>query len=348
MYNETGSTSVAWYPISQFGSAFLEAKVSAGSNISWIATHPSLPVVFAVQESPAGLIGAYTVDAATHRLSSLGSFHSSGGNYPVHACSHAPGRFLFVANYGGSVAVLPLQLDGSLSPPSQIPNTGSFAHCVVLAPLSHDHVFVVSLANDAVNQYVFDQRSGAILHLPPGTAPSHLLFHPLHPMAFLSDEGNGTTAALISVCAHDVTRGTLSFLGSWSAIPEGASAKGLLPSELVLSKDSRFLYVSILDSAGKHDSIAVFRVQAATSDVRRIANVPVCSGPRSITLAERGTDELLVVGCEQDRSIQIFSIDRETGFLKWAGADTMTTNPVALVGQLRAQQAEPHQLKNGA
>ena len=346
MYNETGSTSVTWYTLSKFGKPLVVANVSAGSNVSWIALHPSLPVAYAIQESRVGLIGAYTIDAATFSFSPLGNAQSSGGNYPVHAAVHGSGRFLFVANYGGNVAVLPVQADGSLLPPVQAVDTGYFAHCVVVSPVSRGHVFVVSLSDDSVSQYVFDQRAallspnhfGARMSLPPGTGPRHLLMHPLHPMAFTTDEGNGTTAALVSVCAHDVARGTLSFLRSRSALPQGADARGMLPSELILSNDARFLYVSIRDAAGQNDCIAIFAVLPATSDLALLANVPVCWCPRSITLVEAGAEVFLVVGCQTDRKIETFFVDQETGLLTPAAHAAATSDPVAFVGALPPQQ----------
>ncbi len=103
-----------------------------------------------------------------------------------------------------------------------------------MSPVSSDHAFAISLANDSIDQYLFNRSSGllspnplaAALHLPPGIGPRHLLIHPFHPMAFIAEEGNGTTAALVSACAYDSSRGTLALLASFSAIPQGADAKG--------------------------------------------------------------------------------------------------------------------------
>ena len=349
LYNETSHTSIAWYTVTKFGSAFVVANVSAGSNVSWIAPHPWLPVAYAIQESDMGAIGAYTIDASTYSISALGDAQSSGGHFPVHLSVHASGLFLFVANYGGNVAVLPLQPDGRPSPPVQTLNAGLFAHCVIVSPVSRNHVFVISLANDVVDQYVFDEGSGhlvpnpfgASLSLPPGTGPRHLLIHPVHHMAFIADEGNGTTVALVSVCTYDVIRGTLSLVSSWSAIPEGADAKGMFPSELLLSKDGRYLYVSVRDAVGKSDSIAIFSVQPATSDVRLLANVPVCWYPRSITLMEGEAADILVVGCQLDHKIETFFVDRESGLLQAAGQAPVLNDPVAFVGTLAPQQHPP-------
>ena len=342
LYNETGTTSVAWYGVTNIDHPVVVANISAGPNISWIASHPSLPVVYAVQESNTGRIGAFLVDQTVRTFSAVGREQSSGGNYPVHASAHASGRFIFVANYGGNVAVLPLQPDGSLLPPVQTVNTGFFSHCVVVSPVNHSHVFVVSLANDVVNQFIFDLGTGRLspnpfatgVSLPPGTGPRHLLIHPLHPIAFIADEGNGTTAALLTVCAYDATRGTLSFLGSHSTLPHDVDANGMFPSELLLSKDGRFLYVSIRDAVGASDSIAVFSVNRAASDVLLLANAAVCSCPRSMVLVESEWSDVLVVGCQLSRAVQTFVVDRNSGMLKAAGRGPIMNDPVAFVGAL--------------
>jgi 6-phosphogluconolactonase len=342
VYNETSETSIVWYSITQFGNMFAMANVSAGPNASWVTFHPSLPVAYSLQETGTGAIKAFTVHAATYTMSALGASQSSGGNYPVHISVHPSGRYLFVANYAGSVAVLPLRHDGAALPPMQVLNTGPFAHCVVVSPVSSDHVFVVSLANDSVDQYEFNRSSGLLspnplaptFLLPPGTGPRHMLIHPRHPMAFIADEGNGSTAALVTVCAYDASRGTLALIASFSVIPQGSDAKGLFPSELILSRDGRFLYVSVRDAAGTRDSVAVFFVQHATSDVLLLANVPVCWYPRSMTLVHAHAAHLLVVGCQLDRKIQTFSVDEESGMLQAVGQAVAVSDAVAFVGDL--------------
>src|SRR5580698_4838959 len=66
------------------------------------------------------LISAFSVDRTDGRLSLLNQMDCSGNN-PVDAALDPTERFLVVANYGsGTVAVMPLEPDGSLCPPSQL------------------------------------------------------------------------------------------------------------------------------------------------------------------------------------------------------------------------------------
>jgi 6-phosphogluconolactonase len=338
-YNEMGHASIASYTISESGTPLLFAYSNAGINVSWIARHPSLRVAYALQESSSGVVASYSINISNGKLRLIGPAQNSGGQYPVHLCVHPSGSFLFVANYGGNVAVLSLLPDGTLTPPVQTIQTGTFAHCVIVSPIDPSHVFVVSFGDDAVLQFLLDPVAGTlspnpiapIVALPRHTGPRHLLIHPHYPMAFITDEGNGTAVALISVCNYDSARGTLSLLRSLSALPEGADAKGMRPSELMLSKDGRFLYVSIRDDAGKSDSIAVFSVQTDAFKVRLLANYQVCFCPRSMTLMEGDAADILVVGCEIARAIKTFRVNRANGMLNEIGFSSVV-DPVAFVG----------------
>jgi 6-phosphogluconolactonase (cycloisomerase 2 family) len=61
-----------------------------------------------------GSVAAFAIDRNSGALSPLNSV-SSGGAGPTYVSLHPDGKHLFVANYfGGSVAVLPIQADGSL------------------------------------------------------------------------------------------------------------------------------------------------------------------------------------------------------------------------------------------
>lgn len=67
-----------------------------------------------------GTVSAFSIDRRTGQLSMLGTV-PSGGAGPTYLSIHPGGKHLLVANYfGGSVAVLPIQEDGRLEPPSDV------------------------------------------------------------------------------------------------------------------------------------------------------------------------------------------------------------------------------------
>lgn len=69
---------------------------------SYLAMHPRLPILYAVNEIPQGngALCSYHLDAASATLTPL-SRVNSGGNGPCFVSVDATGQDAFVANYGG-------------------------------------------------------------------------------------------------------------------------------------------------------------------------------------------------------------------------------------------------------
>ena len=94
------------------------------ANPSFLAIHPSGKYLYAVNEldsfhgKKGGGVSALSIDPATGTLALLNQ-QSSVGSGPCHLSVDHTGKNVLVANYGsGSVACLPIQADGSLSPAS--------------------------------------------------------------------------------------------------------------------------------------------------------------------------------------------------------------------------------------
>ena len=101
-----------------------ELAATATNNPSFLALHPSGRFLYAASEVPefagerSGFISAFAVDPATHKLTLLNQ-QSSRGAGPCHLVVDKRGQNVLVANYsGGTVAVLPIGMDGRLAPPS--------------------------------------------------------------------------------------------------------------------------------------------------------------------------------------------------------------------------------------
>jgi 6-phosphogluconolactonase (cycloisomerase 2 family) len=83
-------------------------------NPSYLAVDPKRPVLYSVH-SEANQVSAFSINDMTGELTLINR-QSCGGDNPVHLALDATGRFLVAANYGsGSVVVLPVNADGSLS-----------------------------------------------------------------------------------------------------------------------------------------------------------------------------------------------------------------------------------------
>src|SRR3954464_2380325 len=79
---------------------------------SFLAQHPSRPVLYAVNELDAGTVSAFSVDG-DGSLTPL-AVQETGGAHPCHLAVTADGCFLLAANYSsGNVSVHPLDPDGA-------------------------------------------------------------------------------------------------------------------------------------------------------------------------------------------------------------------------------------------
>jgi 6-phosphogluconolactonase len=117
------------------------------SNPSWVEVTPSGRNLYAVGEETHGVIKAYAIDPATGTLTYLNE-QLTGGEVPCHISVDPTEAYALLANYGsGSVAMLPIQADGSLAPLTGfVQHQGSSIHPVrQLGP--HAHSIILDAAN---------------------------------------------------------------------------------------------------------------------------------------------------------------------------------------------------------
>lgn len=242
-------------------------------------------------DSEAGSVSAFAMDASTGQLTMLNTV-SSLGKGPAHLSMHPSGRFVLVANYfGGSVAVLPIQADGSLGKatdfkqdagrvgPTRATNAppGSFAfsghdhvhaHMIEADP-SGQHVLHVDLGLDTIFVWDFDAEKGKLspnrflsVSLPPGDGPRHFHFHPNGRWLYSLQE-EGSTIVLFD---YDATEGRLQARQTISSLPPGYAGSNFC-SGILVSHDGRFVYTG----NRLHDSIGIFAV-GETGELTHVAD----------------------------------------------------------------------------
>lgn len=167
-----------------------EGVVARTSSPAFLASHPSLPVLYAVNERAEGSVVAYqrTQDGS---LTELGG-GATAGNGPCHLSVHPSGEFLLVANYGsGTLTVFRLDEDGALGARTDVVrHSGSgkdpkrqsepHAHQIQVDPTGR-WILATDLGIDAVLTYRLDAETGQLARGPvtrtaPGTGPRHLVF----------------------------------------------------------------------------------------------------------------------------------------------------------------------------
>jgi 6-phosphogluconolactonase len=317
--------------------------VATVTHPAFLALHPRKPLLYAVNEvnessgRKTGAVTAFAVDRETGRLTPLNQ-QSSGGAGPCHLVVDATGRCVLVANYGGgSVAVLPIQPDGSLAEASAVvQHTGSsvnpsrqrepHAHSVNLSP-DNRFAFVADLGIDQVRVYQFDPTRGALeahdppaATLAPGAGPRHFAFHPTGRWAYVISELQST----VTTFAYDGTRGRLTTAQTVSTLPAdftGASTT----AEIVVHPSGRFAY----GSNRGHDSLAVFAVSPDDGTLRPVEHVPT-QGRTPRNFAVDPTGRTLWVANQGTDNLVLFRVDPDTGRLTPTGQRFDVGSPVCL------------------
>ena len=169
--------------------ALTQVKVAAAvPSPSWLAIHPLGKYLYAVNEisnfngTTSGSVTAFSINRTTGDLTLLNVVSSQGGG-PAHLSVDPLGQYVYVANYGGgSIAVLPINLDGSLGNatdvhvdvgsvgPTRATNAppGSFAISGHDAPHAHmiqsdpagNFVFHTDLGQDRIYSWILNRATG--------------------------------------------------------------------------------------------------------------------------------------------------------------------------------------------
>jgi len=326
-----------------------------GSNPSCLALDPSKTHLYSTNETatfegaPSGSVSAYGIDGSTGHLRLLNTVSSQGAG-PAYLSVHPSGKYVLVANYaGGTVAVLPIQPDGSLGPASDVkkdegnvsetrsasapPGTFAFsghdrphAHMIQADPTGK-FVLVSDLGLDRIFIWRFDDKKGALtanhpasVSLPPGDGPRHFAFHPNGRWVYSLQEESSTLVQF----EYDAANGVLTPRQTISSLPKGFEGTNYT-SEVMVSASGRFVYAA----NRLHDGISVFSVGRSGE--------LTCTGeewtrgdyPRSFNIDPTG--RYFYVCNQRGDAITTFRIDPRTGRLSFTGRYTAVGTPSSIV-----------------
>jgi 6-phosphogluconolactonase (cycloisomerase 2 family) len=296
-----------------------------------------------------GTASAFVIDRTDGGLRLLNTV-GTGGAGPTYVSVHPGGRHLLVANYfGGSVAVLPILVDGRLGEVSDVKvdagtvgptraahaPSGSFAvsghdrthaHMIQADP-SGTFVLHVDLGLDTIVIWRFDDQRGTLapndppsVSLPAGDGPRHFHFHPTGRW-FYSIQEEGCT---IAVFDYDSGAGRLTTRQTISTMPPGFAGSNFC-SGILVSADGRYVY------AGNrlHDSIAIFAVGADGQLTYVGEEWTRGDYPRSFSFDPTGG---FLYCCNQRAdAVTIFRVDKASGGLSFTGQYVPVGNPSSIV-----------------
>ena len=283
-------------------------------------------------------VTAFSIERETGTLVELNRA-AAGGRNGVHQVIDPTGRFLIVANFaGGSLAVLPIRMDGSLGDlahrldltgpqgPHRIEQISAHPHHVVFDPTGRfllapdkglDRVFVLRF--DA-NRGQLAMADGGHAVMRPGAGPRHIVFHPTAPFAFVACELDSTIAA----CRWDAGAGVLAPAYVVSSLPPQFFSE-TIASAIVINRDGQNIYVSNRGQDG------IVHLRFDESAIRLDVVGWTSSGgqvPRFMTLSPMG--DRLIVANEQGDNITAFDFG-EGGVLIPRGPVLQTPSPATIV-----------------
>jgi 6-phosphogluconolactonase len=304
---------------------------------TFLAVHPNHRFLYAVNEISNGSVTAFSIDAATGRLTQLKVAASRGGG-PTHLSIDRQGKWVAAANYGGgSVVLFPVEADGKLGgatgfvqhtgsgmTPRQ---TGPHAHGAYFSPDSR-FLFVSDLGLDKIMAYritaagALEPLDPPFVPLQPGSGPRHMAFAPNGRFAYTANELNSTVTAF----SYANAIGQLSEIQTLPSIQGYDGANGVnYPSEVEVDSQGKFLYVANRNG----DNIAVFAIAA---DGKLAPSSQTSAGgkyPRHFAFDPSGN--YLFVENQNSGSIVEFRVDRGTGALTPTGADVKISIPMCVV-----------------
>ena len=318
----------AWSPIQ---------IVKTADNPSWLTLDRTGRFLYAAH-GDGEVITALRVNDATGRLGLIGTQDARGTN-GVRLGVDASNRFVVCANYAsGTVAVLPINGDGSLGPvtdlatlqgtpgPHRTEQVSSHPHDVVFDPRGH-FIAVPDKGLDATFIFSLDPSGKLVPATPPsvasrpGAGPRHAGFHPTKPYAYVLNELDSTITAF----RFDLERGALTPIQTITTLPPSFTGNNTT-SEIAVASSGRFVYVS---NRG-HDSLAIFAVHGDAGTLSPIGWEPTRGRtPRFFAIEPTGT--ILYAANMDSDTIVPFLIDTGNGKLTPTGQVVKTGSPSSIV-----------------
>jgi 6-phosphogluconolactonase len=302
-------------------------RVAKIDGAAWLTSHPTQPVLYSVgltggDKKAESSLYSFAVDAASGQLRALNRV-GAGGTDATHMDLDAASMTLFSANHNsGDVSALPVLPDGQLGAVASLQKgsgTGPHprqnrpqTHAVAIDP-SHRYLVATDFGADKLYVYRFDPATRALSPadkafeaLPAGSGPRHLVFQPGGDLLFVNCELTGDVRAY----RWDASRGTLQLLQSLSPYPaDYVGAKSA--AEILVSRDGRFVYVSL---RGGLNSIIAYAVDANTGALAEIQRLP-SGGKTPWSMGLDPTGRWLLVANQAADAVAVFSVDRATGRL---------------------------------
>jgi 6-phosphogluconolactonase len=316
--------------------AFLN-EIDDISNPSYLCVTDNNKFVYAVNENTKGGVSSFTFEPKTGKLVLINQQETQGAD-PCYVSVDKDQRNMFVANYSsGSLAVFPLNKDGSIGALSQLVKDagssvvkdrqeGPHVHTAVLSP-NEKYLLYTDLGTDKLNVMRYKASKTppltpadpAFASVTPGNGPRHLAFSPDGKFVFLLQEIGG----IVTTFSYD--NGQLKELESVDMKTPGM--KGNIGSAAIhISPDGRFLYAS---NRGNANDIVQYAINPDNGHLTFISRVnSVGRGPRDFIIDPTG--RYLIIANQVGGNIVVYKLNPTTGVPTSVVSQTLIDSPVCL------------------
>jgi 6-phosphogluconolactonase len=291
-----------------------------------LTTHPTLPVLYAIEWVRTGRLVAFAVvaDGRLERLSTTETL----GELSDAVCVHPNGRVAYVAHWGdGTLTACPLDDNGMVlaAEPFVRGNPRGFferEHLHDVRVTSDGKALLVTdVGGDEVVGYPIDSEGNvspepiARIGFPQDSHPRNLEFHPSGRFAYVGGQWDSMLHVLAAEGGIPSRR-----IASYSTMPPGFQGENVKIAQLSVHPNGHTVYVLNRNS----NTIAIFSVLKSGA-LETLGHQPtVGRGPSSVKVHPSG--RYLLVGNVFSGSIEVFHIDKDGG-LELVGAPVEARAP---------------------
>ncbi|HEY4329682.1 MAG TPA: lactonase family protein [Phycisphaerae bacterium] len=327
-----GTTGIGLYKLDvEKGTLSADGMAAPANKPGFLAIAPNQKLLFAGvagtgPANTAGAIESFSIDAATGKLTVINQ-QSSAGDEPAYVAVDPAGKNVLTANYGtATVAVLPFDTSGKLSPATTvITETGSstdpsrqthaYAHSINCDP-SGKFAISCDLGADKLFLYKFDSTAGkltandpAFVTVPAGSGPRHLTFSPNGKFVYVLNEMGATVVAY----SYDAAKGGLKQIQIIKTLK--SDEKGNTSAEVQIDPSGKFLYAS---NRLTTNYLTIFAIDQATGMLTQKGYQDAMGKtPRSYRIDPTG--HFMVLANQDSDNLVLFKIDQATGMLTAVG-----------------------------
>lgn len=324
----------------------LYVALDAGANPSFVSGTTSSAedqFVYAVNEvsevsASSGTTTGYVVAISVGARGSILKLNrrETQGAAPAHVSVSPDRDFVLVSNYdGGSLALFPVQADGSLASVSDVHTFNqsvSHLHSTLWLPGS-DFVVAADLGTDSLLVFTLDKDAktlvpvaSATVTTTSGSGPRHMVLDPQLKFLYVINELSST----IAVYALDTTQSKKPLASKpvqeISTLPSGFN-KTRTPAkaaDIHITSDGKFVFATTRGA----DLIAVYQIKSAETGTLNLVGFESTRGttPRSLLVFR----SFVLVANQDSSSIVVFALDQTTGNITYTGTTVACPTPVSL------------------